>query len=198
MSFLGRFIGNKGKDNQDQPHNGIVENEEGRSEGADAQVFYQSVDNMGYRPRHPPPPAYIKVRSRNKKQTEFQRVFLAQELCHKGLLESERKSAHTHNAEDASEGKAVWAMEFSKDGKYLATTGKDKLVCIWTVLSSPHERRVHEKQEEARENITHNNVRLSAPVFRDDPLRLYEGHTSPILDLSWSKVRTSFAANSRR
>lgn len=194
-SFLGRFRGNKKKDSQDQTLNGNGEEEGGRLEGADAQVFYQPVNNMGYRPRHPPPPAYIKVRSRNKKQTEFQRVFLAQELCHKRLFENEHKNAHTHNAEEASEGKAVWATEFSKDGKYLATTGNDRLVRIWTVLSSRQERRVHEKQEVARENITHANVRLSAPVFRDDPLRVYEGYTRPVLDLSWSKVRTSFASN---
>jgi len=131
------LIGNKRKVNQEEPRNNELENEEERSQGADAQVFNQSVDNMGYNPQHPPPPAYIKVRSRNKKQTEFQRVFLAQELRHKRLHKSEQNDTHISNVEESSEGEAVWAMEFSKDGKYLATAGQDRLVRIWSVLSSP-------------------------------------------------------------
>ncbi len=188
------MIGNKRKNNQEEPRNNEVKTEEGISEGADAQVFSQSVDNVGYNPQHPPPPAYIKVRSRNKRQTEFQRVFLAQELRHKRLHESEQNDTHISNIEENSEGKAVWAMEFSKDGKCLATAGQDRLVRIWSVLSSLQERRVHEKQAEALENSANGSVRLSALVFRDDPLRVYEGHTSPILDLSWSKVRSPLLA----
>lgn len=35
------------------------------------------------------------------------------------------------------------------------------------------------------------HTHLSAPVFRNKPLRVFEGHEGAVLDLSWSKVSTN-------
>lgn len=150
-----------------------------------AQLFSHTVDNLGFNPKHPQPPAYIKVRAKFKKEKEFNRVFLAQELRTAAEKTADQQAkdgpqpsgkAATHNP--------IWATEFSKDGKYLAAAGQDKVVRVWAVISSPEERTLHEHDESGSNGpATH----LSAPVFHQKPFREYHGHTSTILDLSWSK-----------
>jgi WD40 repeat protein len=83
-------------------------------------------------------------------------------------------------------GGAIWATEFSKDGKYLAAAGRDQVVRIWGVISTADERHFHEHEEDVSSS-TSGGERLSAPVFRSKPIREFEGHTGEILDLSWSK-----------
>jgi WD40 repeat protein len=85
------------------------------------------------------------------------------------------------------DGNAVWAMEFSKDGKYLAAGGQDYTVRVWAVISTSEERRAHETEEDA-DGKNGDNVRLSAPVFDRKPVQEYAGHEASILDISWSKV----------
>ncbi|KAF3930507.1 Jouberin [Dactylella cylindrospora] len=88
---------------------------------------------------------------------------------------------------------AIWSMKFSKDGRYLAVAGQDKIVTVWEVLSSDDDRKEHENDEDAggfnggHDIYSNGPVRLNAPVFRAEPLREYNGHTADILDLSWSK-----------
>lgn len=89
---------------------------------------------------------------------------------------------------------AIWAMKFSKDGRYLAAGGQDKIVRVWAVIGSADERSAHEMDEDAAGVDSGSvytegrGVRLNAPVFRSEPTREYSGHTADILDLSWSKV----------
>lgn len=86
-------------------------------------------------------------------------------------------------------------MKFSKDGRYLAAGGQDKIVRVWQVISSKEERTAHEKEEDAFGSggiySGGRGVRLNAPVFRSEPTHEYAGHTADVLDLSWSKVRNS-------
>lgn len=82
---------------------------------------------------------------------------------------------------------AIWAMKFSLDGRYMAAAGQDKVVRIWQVLSSKEERTAHEREEDVAGEGSP-GVRLNAPVFRSEPIHEYVGHTSDVLDLSWSKV----------
>lgn len=142
-----------------------------------ASVFSSSIGANGYIPQHKEPPRYIKVRAHDKKTREFNRMFLAQEL---GTPPSDDKGQKQGKASGA-----IWATEFSKDGKYLAAAGRDQVVRVWAVISTHEERVAHEHEEDA--SSTTGGERLSAPVFRSKPIREFKGHTSDILDLSWSK-----------
>lgn len=196
VSFLSRLMGSsKKKEASEEAIDDEEASNEDRPEGMDARVFAQSVtDNLGFSPRYPQPPAYIKVRSKHKKKREFDRLFLAQELdCRKkprldrrnSSNKLRRKSSVAPDSEDT-----VWAMEFSKDGKYLAAAGADTVVRVWAVLSSLEDRQKLER-EETKENEANgaggHAEHLSAPVFHSRPIREYEGHTATVLDLSWSK-----------
>ena len=189
MSFLSRFIGSKKKDYV-PPEDDYSGPEENRAEGIDADVFSQPI---GFVPRFPAPPKYIKIRSRGKKQQEFNRVFLAQELRGRTGVEIAQaggrlvKGGTPNPSERAKDGSAIWAMEFSKDGRYLAAGGHDRFVRVWAVIATGDDRRTHEREEEAA-NKDGTQTRLSAPVFKSKPIYEYEGHTASILDLSWSKV----------
>ncbi|KAG9540193.1 WD40 repeat-like protein, partial [Aureobasidium melanogenum] len=130
-------------------------------------VFSQPIDNIEFNPRHPPPPEYIRVRARDKKDKDFDHLFLAQELL----------ASDIHHDETP-----IWAMQFSRDGRYLAAAGQDKIIRVWEVIRTSEDRKSH-----AEESDINHRPRLSAPVFRQEPIQEYEGHTSTILDLSWSK-----------
>lgn len=183
VSFLSRFIGNKKKSTLEGSSDNGSEFGDVRPEGMDAQLY---IDNFGFSPRHPQPPAYIKVRTKYKTKREFNRLFLAQEL---------RSGADKHSAPATGSNPApqsgsaatknpIWATEFSKDGRYIAAGGQDQVIRIWTVLSNAGERRMHEKDES---DPAGEAKHLSAPVFQQKPFREYSGHTATILDLSWSK-----------
>lgn len=153
----------------------------------DADVFSQPI---GYIPQFPSPPKYIKVRSHGRKEKDFNRLFLAQELRGRTGVEIAqsggrlvKNAAYKHGDKD---GNAIWAMEISKDGKHLAAGGKDYVVRVWGVISTKEERMAHEAEEEAAGK---EGQRLSAPVFKTKTVQEYGGHTASILDLSWSKVR---------
>lgn len=192
VAFLGRLIGSKKKENEDQAIDDKSVYSDTRPEGAEAHVFAEQVDkdNMSYSPRHPQPPAYIKVRARNKPRPEFDRLFLAQELhCSKRRRLTRVDSNKLRRKSSATpEQHTVWAMEFSRDGKYLAAAGNDMIVRVWQVLSSSDDRRRHEMQEsDSNDWASIQPEHLSAPVFQSKPIKEFEGHTSTILDLSWSK-----------
>ncbi|PNH39896.1 hypothetical protein VD0004_g7022 [Verticillium dahliae] len=187
VSFLSRLSmrGRKKDDDADD----LSELGEPRLDGTDAHVFSSSIGAGGYIPHHKEPPRYIKVRAHHKKTREFNRMFLAQELSTAPQPDDETELPSS--AASAASGKkrphktgAVWALEFSKDGQYLAAAGKDQVVRVWSVLSTHEERRQHEEEENASAAA---EARLSAPVFRSKPIREFTGHTGEVLDLSWSK-----------
>lgn len=155
----------------------------------DAQIFSHTVDNLGFSPKHLQPPAYIKVRSKFKKDRQFDRVFLAQELRTRGEKKRHSSGGAPANPQSGVAGvqNPVWATEFSKDGRYLAAGGQDRVLRVWAVISTPEERRAHENDEHST-GSSGVSTRLSAPVFQQKPYREYQGHESTILDLSWSKV----------
>ncbi|KAK9858663.1 hypothetical protein MYU51_017895 [Penicillium brevicompactum] len=183
VSFLSRIIGNKKKDQASETEDEVSEPEANR----------MSVDTshpIGFIPRHPAPSKYLKVRAHHKKEKTFNRVFLAQEL--EGVPPQKvadrrisTSSALAPNGDNT--GKAVWALVFSKDGKYLAAAGQDRKVRVWSVISTPEEREDYLADDEATPVDAQDIPQLNAPVFKKDPIRVYEGHTGSILDLSWSK-----------
>lgn len=175
-------------------------NGESRMDGSDARVFSDIVEAGGFIPRHKEPPRYIRTKANNKKhqEREFNRMFLAQELVgtHPKLTGNDGAQAGSKvpivtvsvagagGRRRERTGGAIWATEFSKDGKYLAAAGKDTFVRIWAVISTQEERRAQEEEEAA---ICPVGERLSTPVFVERPFRELSGHTNEILDLSWSK-----------
>ena len=102
------------------------------------------------------------------------------------------KNGPVNPATKLQNGNAIWAMEFSKDGNFLAAGGHDHIVRVWAVISGEEDRNMHE--EGASNEGT--RTRLSAPVFKPKPVQEYEGHTASVLDLSWSKVSQPYARRS--
>jgi len=191
VTFLGRLMGGKKKSTEQAiADEEEVENNEPRPEGTNAHVFTQPLDNVEYNPRHPQPPAYIKVRSKFKTRRDFDRLFLAQELycgTRRKLIRTDSNKLRRKSSA-ATDQDTVWAMEFSKDGKYLAAAGADMVVRVWQVLSSAEDRRRNESATSDTNSIDgYQGERLSAPVFASQPVREWSGHGSTILDLSWSK-----------
>lgn len=75
---------------------------------------------------------------------------------------------------------AIWTSRFSKDGKYMATSGQNCTITVWKVL----------RDLERGDNIDIQDILPHEPsvkVFHDTPVRFYTGHTADVLDLSWSK-----------
>ncbi|KAI8932117.1 hypothetical protein NX059_011002 [Plenodomus lindquistii] len=185
-SFLSRFIGSSKKKTTLDDGDNASDAGDLRSEGMDAQLY---MDNVSFNPNIPHPPAYIKVRTKFKKDKEFDCVFLAQEL-RSGSGKATPPAVGMNPAPQsgsAAKHNPIWAVEFSKDGKYLAAGGQDRVVRLWAVLASSEERRSHEGHENDRHADQGQGSRLSAPVFQQKTVREYHGHTSTILDLSWSK-----------
>lgn len=143
---------------------------------------------IGFFPRFPPPPKYIRVRAHNKKEKTFSRVFVAQELegatGAAGGSDKDDSVSFTGVPNEASTGKAIWALVFSNDGKYLAAAGQDKKVRVWQVVGSPEDRDPADPASDSDDGPP----RLNAQVFKSRPVQVYEGHTGSVLDLSWSKV----------
>lgn len=188
------MIGGKRRDD-DTFDDGSEISSDARTEGANAVAFAFPADGGGYIPHHKEPPRFIRVRAHDKKIKEFNRVFLAQELVgtHPQVNDKTGDSAgtetnlHGYHKQDSKSGGPIWAVEFSNDGKYLATGGKDRVLRVWGVLATPEDRRAFEDGENASVPEGRQQQHLSAPVFHSKPLREFVGHTGDILDLSWSK-----------
>jgi WD repeat-containing protein 44 len=181
VSFLSRIIGTKKTQFADDTNESHASGSQADAENGKDHVFAHPI---GFIPRFPPPPRYIKVKAHFKKHKAFDRVFLAQELD-----SVDDDSAHGDDQasiKSKNNSKAIWAMVFSKDGKYLAAAGQDKVVRVWAVITNTEDREAHEQEEsEVRGD---EGLRLTAPVFKTKPIREYYGHTGSVLDLSWSKV----------
>jgi WD40 repeat protein len=197
VSFLSRIIGTKKKDPAQQAPDNESETGERRPEGSDVPVFSHPITSNGFMPHYPAPPKYIKVRTHNKKTPEFNRLFLAQELGWKGASKRNAGAAAEPNARHSAyaaaspqaSSSAIWSLEFSVDGRFLAAGGQDRIVRVWAVISTPEEREVHEHEEVASAfDSACQAMRLNAPVFKSNPVREYHGHIADVLDLSWSKV----------
>jgi WD repeat-containing protein 44 len=190
-SLFSRFIGTKKRDVPGPSLDKTTVISGRRQTDTEAEVFSRPI---GFVPQFPAPPRYVKARANNRKQKEFERVFLAQVLLERTQRSRRRVSGDEAivHVDEAPAGraqpfnKAIWAMEFSKDGRYLAAAGQDKKVRVWAVISSATDREAHEADEEEK-NPEQPGIRLNAPVLRTRLVREYHGHSSSILDLSWSK-----------
>ncbi|KAJ5653978.1 Oxo-4-hydroxy-4-carboxy-5-ureidoimidazoline decarboxylase [Penicillium lividum] len=178
VSFLSRIIGNKKKET-------LSEAEDDASEAEASRMSIDTSHPIGFIPRHPAPLRYMKVRTHYKKDKTFNRLFLAQELQGAPLQQpaAGRRGSTLTNANDDT-GRAIWALSFSKDGKYLAVAGQDRKVRVWAVITTPEEREEASRDGDTAEG---EQLKFKAPVFSPKPVNVYEGHTGSVLDLSWSK-----------
>ncbi|PFH57858.1 hypothetical protein XA68_14477 [Ophiocordyceps unilateralis] len=188
-SFLSRLGMRAARKRDDDMPDSDSELGDARTDGNDARALTSVTDDGGgYIPLYKGPTSYIRVRSHNKKERRFNRLFLAQELLGtKHAPEDEvqtRAPATAVGTKILKAGDAIWAAEFSVDGRYLAVAGKDQAVRVFSVISTPEDRKAHEEEEE--QNRGHGQ-KLSAPVFHSKPTREFEGHTGEVLALSWSK-----------
>lgn len=189
-SFLSRLAIRGAWKKDDDMNDSDSELGELRTDGFNARALTSVIGaGGGYIPLHKEPPRYIRVRPHNKKTRDFNHLFLAQELLGaKRASEDEPRSREPATAVGSKilkSGDAIWAAEFSLDGQYLAVAGKDQTVRVFSVISTPEERRAYEEEEE--NHGRGDGERLSAPVFRSKPAREFEGHTGEVLALSWSK-----------
>ncbi|KAJ4854376.1 WD domain, g-beta repeat domain-containing protein [Trichoderma breve] len=195
-SFLSRLAMRSAfKKNDDDAPDSDSELGELRTEGSSARAPMSVMsDGGGYIPLYKEPPRYIRVRSHNSKRRDFNRLFLAQELLGPKPEKDDEPSqgrvpATAVGTRLLKAGDAIWAAEFSIDGRYLAVAGKDQIVRVFAVLSTEEERKAHEEEEEAERDAQGKSrgERLSAPVFRNKPVREFEAHTGEVLALCWSK-----------
>ncbi|KAJ8124707.1 hypothetical protein O1611_g8934 [Lasiodiplodia mahajangana] len=189
VSFLSRLSMRGGKKKDDDILDDESEFNEQRTEGANAVAFSAAV----YIPHHKQPPRYIRVRGSNRRVKEFNRTFLAQELVGTHPTpptgqttppNGDSPATTQQSKADATSGGPIWAAEFSQDGRFLATGGRDRVLRVWAVIAAEEDRKAYDEEENAN---TENEERLSAPVFHSKPAREFKGHEGDILDLSWSK-----------
>jgi WD repeat-containing protein 44 len=154
----------------------------------ESPMFSQDIDNIEFSPRIPQPTSYLKVKSKNKRDREFDRLFLAQEIRWRDDVAKASQSKPGKGEKQDQD--AIWALAFSLDGKYLAAGGDNGVVKVWSILSSEEEREANEADED--ENIQADTVHLRASVFKTAPLRKYTEHEGAILDIQWSKVSRDF------
>lgn len=149
-------------------------------------------------------PKYVRVTRRSKKSPRLlNNVFLAQEFrCtpneskHSDPDSDDDKdmSFETNNGYDkppkGMNEDEILVMEFSRDGKYLAVAGRDARITVFQVISSPLSRlqyKNHEAGQDERSRKKRLKIYGSAPVFHKVPVRVFEGHTSTVISLDWSK-----------
>ena len=95
----------------------------------------------------------------------------------------------------------IWCMKFSLCGRLLATAGQDCILRIW-VLRDKYKyfyemRRRYQMENEPTEAVTDDqdeairdymeDPESAGHIFMDRPFVTYTGHTSDLLDVSWSK-----------
>nr|NVI79847.1 putative WD repeat-containing protein 44 [Cucujiformia] len=128
---------------------------------------------------------------------------------HKGPYEFE-KVEHVQELKDDQHEGPIWCMKFSCCGRLLATAGQDKVLRIWVVRDAyPFFQDMRTKYNAEKVSptpsqeslVSHHSAETatfaafealdpeeaSKLTFMPKPFCTYSGHTSDLLDVSWSK-----------
>ncbi|OBZ87960.1 putative WD repeat-containing protein C3H5.08c [Choanephora cucurbitarum] len=123
-------------------------------------------------------PKYIKTKTKQKKgQKEFSRLVLAQTITTSQLETGNRRNSIELAADPGPNHPygAIWAMRFSKDGRYLATAGQNCIIHVWKLINP--------QKQPSEDNIDP----ISNKIIDESEVIEYTGHTADILELAWSK-----------
>lgn len=74
------------------------------------------------------------------------------------------------------DSQTVWITKFSFDGRYLATAGQSGVLKIWTVYNL----------EESLENYEDKGLLSYIKCLNENAYRIYNEHSTDIIDLSWN------------
>lgn len=108
---------------------------------------------------------HVHVQASKKDKRMFEDLFLAQAIA-----------CHTGT---------IWTMKFSHDGARLASGGQDTVLRIWKVeISSGSTTQRSSGSGSGEKQILH-----------AEPERCYQGHTMPIVDISWSRSNFVLSAS---
>ncbi|XP_050680092.1 WD repeat-containing protein 44 isoform X3 [Leptidea sinapis] len=123
---------------------------------------------------------------------------------HKGPYDFEGSTRYVQELGSGSgEGGAVWCCKFSVCGRLLATAGQDRLLRIWVTRHAYHMfqdmRTKYNAEQKSSPTPSQESLASLAPPpspehplgpaapFCPKPFCVYAGHTSDLLDISWSK-----------
>lgn len=134
-----------------------------------------------------------------------QNIKLKASNSHKGPFDFDGCVRHVQEMSNGHTG-AVWCMKFSVCGRLLATAGQDKLLHIWVLRDALHffqdmRTKYNAEQKSSPTPSQESLASLTAPPavpeerpicgpmapFCPKPFCTYSGHTSDLLDVSWSK-----------
>jgi len=90
---------------------------------------------------------------------------------------------------------AIWAMKFSKDGKYLATGGEDAIVRVWNIFGAT-ENSVNGNLQLEKEKSSSESNSSKGYILDPNPLREFTGHKMDVIDLDWSPVKNYILSSS--
>jgi len=132
-----------------------------------------------------------KVYQQNKKWMDFSALYMCQEI-------------HAH-------GGSIRVMKFSTCGWYLASVGEDCIVCIWMIQEVESSPDLYIREAPVKSLNRNKGLKMKVgkgqrralaiipkKVFNiaETPLHEFHGHTSDILDMTWSKSNVSFYLSS--
>uniref|UniRef100_A0A1D1ZS76 Uncharacterized protein n=1 Tax=Auxenochlorella protothecoides TaxID=3075 RepID=A0A1D1ZS76_AUXPR len=92
----------------------------------------------------------------------------------------------------------IWSMQFSRNGRYLATAGQDFVVRVWQVLSAAQPAADGEARgtgSPAVSRLGAGAAQAPALLLSPTPHRVYTGHKQDVLDLTWSKTQFLLSAS---
>lgn len=100
----------------------------------------------------------------------------------------------------------IWVVKFSSDGRYLCSAGEDSRVIVWSVGDSSsdsvsnsmdsEDSESHDSKEEGVVDDSDKASSSSKPILiSSEPYRIFEGHTSDVIDIAWSKSNFILSAS---